>query len=484
MISIERVLEILIQDDNFREIVGADDQLFYSWPEAIHFEQLSYDSRKTDDKTLFFAKGLNFKKEFLTGLSVPFYLSEVDYAVDIPAILVNDVKQAMSLIAQEFYGRPQDKLKILALTGTKGKTTSAYFAKSILDEMNGGKTALLSTAQTTLDGKTYVKSELTTPESLDLLEMMATALKKGMTHLVMEVSSQAYKTKRVYGLSFDVGVFLNISPDHIGPIEHPTFEDYFYCKRQLIKHSHYFVANSEMQGFEVVKQEIEARQIPHAFYGEKSDNQIINSSALDFKLSGLVSGDFSIRLLGRFNQENALATALATKALGANDEQIHSGLAKALVPGRMETLTASSGAKLYIDYAHNGVSLENLVEVVESHHSGRLVLILGSTGNKGESRRKDFAQVIESHPRLEVVLTQDDSNYEDPKAIADEIASQISRPVAYEGNRELAIRDAIALVSGADDAVIIAGKGEDKFQLVNGVREPYLGDVAAAEKYL
>ena len=242
MIRLEQVIEILKKDNNFREISSAG-EYYFNWPKEVNFDQLSYDSRKSTENTLFFAKGLNFKKEYLTDLEAAFYVSEFDYEVALPAIIVTDVKRAMALIAASFYDFPQNKLKTLALTGTKGKTTSAYFAKAILDKMNGGKTALLSTAQTTLDGKNYFKSELTTPESLDLLEMMAKALTNGMTHLVMEVSSQAYKTERVYGLTFDVGVFLNISPDHIGPVEHPTLEDYFYCKRQLLKNSRYFVAH-------------------------------------------------------------------------------------------------------------------------------------------------------------------------------------------------------------------------------------------------
>ncbi|MDU7040032.1 MAG: cyanophycin synthetase, partial [Lactococcus lactis] len=191
-----------------------------------------------------------------------------------------------------------------------------------------------------------------------------------------------------------------------------------------------------------------------------------------------------IRLLGRFNQENALATALATKALGASFENIRQGLASAIVPGRMELLTAKNGAHIYIDYAHNGLSLENLVEVVEDHHAGQLFLVLGSTGNKGESRRKDFGQVIENHPRLNVILTTDDSNRENPKTIADEIASFVSRELDFELDREFAIKKAISKTQNSDDAVIIAGKGADMFQLKDGKREPYIGDSPAAQKYL
>ena len=226
MITIENALNILKNDHNFREIIDKG-QYFYHYRNLV-FEKISYDSREVDASTLFFVKGDNFKKEFLekavtAGLQL--YISEMDFEVGIPALIVNDVKQAMSLLAMEFYGNPQDKLKLLAFTGTKGKTTSAYFAYHILQQSH--KPALLSTMNTTLDGEHFFKSALTTPESLDLFKMMATAVENGRTHLIMEVSSQAYLKKRVYGLTFDVGVFLNISPDHIGPIEHPTFEDYF-----------------------------------------------------------------------------------------------------------------------------------------------------------------------------------------------------------------------------------------------------------------
>ena len=222
MIKIETVLDILQADDN---LLSAAEEVGTS---QLSFSQVSYDSRKADADTLFFAKGAAFKKEFLekaiaAGLQV--YVSQVDYKVDIPVILVKDIKQAMSLLAMEFYDHPEQKLKLLAFTGTKGKTTAAYFAYHILKQSH--KPAMLSTMNTTLDGKTFFKSTLTTPESLDLFQMMAEAVANGMSHLIMEVSSQAYLVKRVYGLTFDVGVFLNISPDHIGPIDDPNFEEYF-----------------------------------------------------------------------------------------------------------------------------------------------------------------------------------------------------------------------------------------------------------------
>lgn len=476
MITLETVLEILKHDDNLLEVAGTVD-------ESMTFQALSYDSRKVDRDTLFFAKGLSFKKEFLEkaveeGLS--YYISEKDYQVNIPALLVKDVKQAMSLIAMEFYGHPEQQLKLLAFTGTKGKTTAAYFAYNILKQSH--KPAMLSTMNTTLDGMTFFKSALTTPESLDLFAMMAEAVKNGMTHLVMEVSSQAYLVKRVYGLTFDVGVFLNISPDHIGPIEHPNFEDYFYHKRLLMDNSRAVIVNSGMDYFEVVRDQVVNKE--HDFYGKNSDNSIQQSQAFDFDVTGKLAGHYTIQLIGHFNQENALAAGLACLRLGASTTDIQKGIANTTVPGRMEVLTQKNGAKVFVDYAHNGDSLKKLLEVVTEHQKGQITLLIGAPGNKGESRRKDFGLLLNHYPTVKVILTADDPNFEDPAEIAKEIASYMTRPYDVIIDRELAIKTAMGATTDSDDAVIVAGKGADAYQIVNGSKADYLGDLEIAKKYL
>ena len=448
MITIEQVLEVLKKDHNFRDIIDQDNY-YYSWT-GVTFDHLSYDSRDVTPSSLFFAKGAAFKPEFLenavkAGLS--FYEAEKDYQVGIPAIIVSDIKQAMSLVAQAFYQYPQDKLKLLAFTGTKGKTTAAYFAFNILKQSH--KPAMLSTMNTTLDGKNFFKSTLTTPESLDLFRMMAEAVANGMTHLIMEVSSQAYLTKRVYGLTFDVGVFLNISPDHIGPIEPPTFEDYFYHKRLLLENSRVVIVNSGMDHFDFIAEEVVDKE--HDFYGKNSDNAVKHGSGFSFK---------------------------------ASLQDIKEGIAQTSVPGRMEVLTQTNGAKTFVDYAHNGDSLDKLLQVVTSHQDGRISLILGAPGNKGESRRKDFGHVLNTYPDVDVILTADDPNKEDPLAICQEIASHISREVRIIVDREEAIKTAMSETTDSKDAVVIAGKGADAFQIVNGKRDNYAGDIEVAKKYL
>lgn len=481
MITIETLLTILKEDGNFRHI-NHNKTSYNTWS-GVQFDALSYDSRTVSPSTLFFAKGASFKREFLEKAiedGLAFYVSEMDYELDIPVILVNDVKQAMSLIAMEFYDHPEQKLKLLAFTGTKGKTTAAYFAYSILSQSH--RPAMLSTMNTTLDGVHFFKSALTTPESLDLFAMMAKAVENNRTHLVMEVSSQAYLVKRVYGLTFDVGVFLNISPDHIGPIEHPTFEDYFYHKRLLMDNSRAVIVNSGMEHFEVVRDQVITKE--HDFYGSASDNTILESHGFDFTVSGKLAGHYDIQLIGRFNQENALAAGLACLRLGASLEDIRVGIAQTSVPGRMEVLTQKNGAKIFVDYAHNGDSVKKLIDVVLEHQKGKVILILGATGNKGESRRKDFGLLLNHYPQIDVLLTADDPNREDPAAIAAEIQSYMTRPSQIEIDREKAIQLAMSMTKNNQDAVIIAGKGADAYQIVNDRREKYAGDLEVAKHYL
>lgn len=483
MIKLKTLIKILKEDHNFREIIFQDNY-YYDWPNDLEFQTITYNSQEAKKNTLFFVKGLTFKKDYLDAAitqGTPFYVSETDYHVNIPLILVNDIKKAMSLIAMAFYDYPQKELKILAYTGTKGKTTAAYFAFNILNQEH--KTAMFSTMNTTLDGgETYFKSALTTPESFELFQLMRKAVSNGCQYLIMEVSSQAYLLNRVYGLTFDIGVFLNISPDHISPIEHPTFEDYFYHKRQLLHNSKHLIINSQSDYFELLK--AEAQTTSHVFYGRQSENTISDSQAHSFQTQGLIKETFDIQLIGSFNQENALSAALACHHFGISTEQIKKGTAKTTVPGRMEIYTQKNGAKIFIDYAHNGDSLEKLINEVKEHQKGKLILVIGATGDKGKSRRKDFARVINQNQNLTVILTADDPNTEDPRDICQEIASHLNQVPSVIVDREEAIKKALSFTETTQDAVIIAGKGADAFQIINGEKIPYDGDKEIALRYL
>lgn len=249
------------------------------------FTHATYDSRDIKNGTLLFIKG-NFKSEYLVDADskgLVSYVAEKSYAnyTNSVGLIVNDVRKAMSVLSAAFFGFPQEKLTVVGITGTKGKTTTAYFTHAILNAYSHGKAALFSSVDNCLDGKTYVESDLTTPESFDAFRMMREAVDNGMQYLVMEVSSQAYKVDRVYGLHFNVGAFLNISPDHISPIEHPTFEDYLYCKRQLVANSKCLVLNADADHADLLLQDAKNHNVNVTTFARIKKNEILEDACDD-----------------------------------------------------------------------------------------------------------------------------------------------------------------------------------------------------------
>lgn len=495
-LTLTQIQAILEKENLLREFITPAKWCLTA-PFEKSFQQLSYDSRQVDEDTLFFCKGNNFKQDYLEraleqGLAV--YIAEQPFEVDAElAIIVHDIRKALAVLSMAFYDYPQKKLKIIGITGTKGKTTTAYFAKKIMDRSNGDKTALFSTLSTSLDGVTFFKSQLTTPESLELYKMMHQAAANGMTHLVMEVSSQAYKVSRVYGLTFDVGIFLNISPDHIGPIEHPTFEDYFYCKRQLIANAKQVVLQNKTDHSDLLLEMAQQLAIPVITYGDMGADYHVEplKHPLSFTLQAEqddlgLNGEYALRLAGDFNKENAAAALIASRLVGADPANAKKGLAEALVPGRMNLLIKENGAHIYVDYAHNYLSMKTILAFAkENHPEGTITVVTGSTGNKAESRREGIGQAIGEFADA-AILTIDDANFEDPKKIAHEIQAAIQNEhvaVSYIEDRKQAILKALE-AAGPDDAVILAGKGTDTYMTLNGKDEAYEGDYVIVENYL
>lgn len=501
-ISLAKIRDCLLKEKLLKELI-VQKKWSLTLPDNFKNQKLtalSYDSRQVDAHTLFFCKGLNFKTEYLdaalaNGLEI--YVSEQPYEVSAKlGIIVTDIKKAMAIISMTFYDFPQNKLKLIGFTGTKGKTTAAYFTKFILDGTTNHRTAMLSTMNSTLDGKTFFKSKLTTPESLDLYRMMAEAVHNNMTHFIMEVSSQAYKTNRVYGLQFDVGIFLNITPDHISPIEHPTFDDYFYCKRQLIVHSKTVILNRDSDYFHLLKETAEIAHIPFLVYGSIKTPEINYAFNVDptdplaFSVTSKedplnLNGSYQLRLAGDFNKGNALSAMIACSLVGATAADCLTGVNKATVPGRMEMLTNTNGAKIYVDYAHNYDSLKNLLTFVKKEHpDGNILVVIGSTGNKAISRRKDFGKVLTELADI-AILTTDDPADEDPTKICKEIAASITNgiPVSIILDRTQAISEALNN-SNSNDAVVLAGKGADLYQKVAGIDVPFEGDFAIASRLI
>ncbi|MEK0306821.1 UDP-N-acetylmuramoyl-L-alanyl-D-glutamate--2,6-diaminopimelate ligase [Bifidobacterium favimelis] len=508
-LTLESAVETLAGHRLLREIIQGD-----SWfldpgrlPDARRpFTGVSYDSRTVTEGALYFCKG-SFKPDYLVqadraGMAA--YVSEtpMNECTGAPGIIVNDVRKAMSLLAADFYGHPEDDLALVGITGTKGKTTTAYYVQGILNRSSGGRAALLSSVDNCLDGKHYEESQLTTPESLDLFRMIRQAVDGGMRYLVMEVSSQAYKVDRVYGLTFDVGAFLNISPDHISPIEHPTFEDYLYCKRRIVQNCRRLVLGSACGHADLIREDAGMAGVPVTTFA-LSDRQDGSPADGDFmavpvdqadEAGGLPDtfllygrgkeiGRLTLSMDGDFNGLNAAAAMAIVSCLGLNPGSDDlTALSRIRVSGRMERFCADS-LVVYVDYAHNQASVGALLDFVEGRYGERdprVTLITGSAGGKAQDRRSGIITAAQDRVD-EIILTTDDPG--------DESAEEICRQMAgFVTNREVEVRTVIdrteairtavdqAGSDGRFDVVLVIGKGEERWIKSQGRHLPYEGD--------
>ena len=502
-ISIKQAVELLEQDGL---LVG------YDCPPQLlehRFSHLSYSSADVTPDTFFICKGATFKEEYLRdaiakGAGV--YLAQSLYeGVDCPHILVSDIRKAMSLVSIAFYQKAYRNFRVVGLTGTKGKTTTTYFMKNILDAFcrrnpqlcAAQKSAVLSTVEVDT-GIEHHEAHLTTPESPDLQRYFAQTRDSGLPFLTMEVSSQAYKLSRVYGMDFDIGMFLNIGEDHIGPLEHTDFEDYFSCKLQLMEHCRTAIVNREMDHAQRVLEHARAHAQRVLTFGkletadlDDDDCWILRDiqkeeQGFTFTTShGLAQDSWRIRMAGRFNVENALAAILAAKALSVDDQSIREGLLQNEVQGRMN-LFEKDGVTVLVDYAHNFLSFQKLYESLKADYPGqRIVVVVGCPGGKAQLRRRDIGTLSGQNADY-LYLTAEDPQFEDVRSICEEIASFVKpygTPYEIIEDRAQAVEKAITTAQKGD-VIVLAAKGEEVYQKVRGEYVYYESDLAIAKRLL
>ncbi|MFT8324945.1 Mur ligase family protein [Oenococcus sicerae] len=484
----KRIFESLKQADI---LVSAPDFV----PEK-EFADLQFDSRKVvSDETLFVIKGA-FKKNFLTENllnKVAAIVTTKRLDLDIPQWLVSDSQIALASLSAAFFGHPEKELTILGITGTKGKTSATYMVHAMLDQLTNHRTAMFSTIDTVLGQGIEFKSQLTTPESYDLFSNMRKALDNGNRYLVMEVSSQSYLKNRVFGIHFRVGAFLNISPDHIGINEHPTFEDYLAHKKMLAENSDVFVSNIDDDHGQEFIDHARSFRAKTISVSQKQPAEVtfhIEQANLDqsrFTVSEKNRTDtFALDIPGDFNIYNATIAIAMIREIDLEPVQAKKALEKLQIPGRMVKIKTRSHGLIIVDYAHNGQSITILLKFLRSQHKqGRIILVLGSPGDKGEDRRAQFGKVISEFADL-VYLTTDDPGTEDPHKINNQIRAAITNPKVIlheELNRVKAIQTAIEMAR-QDDLLVLAAKGEDAFQKTNHIDLPYLGDKKVALQFL
>lgn len=498
-LSIETIQSLLVDNNLLRDVV-----IQKSWHYRLTDDQqlekvvedISYFSGESKLETLFFCKGKNFKEAYLhEALSngTTFFVAEKAYETDSGiGFIVSDIRKAMAILARAYFDYPDQKLHMIGITGTKGKTTTTYLTQNILQNAFPDKVAYTSSIDNYYDAKNHYGANLTTPESLDLFKMFAVAVENNMEYFVMEVSSQAYKLDRVYGIQFDYGVFLNISPDHISEFEHPSLEDYLYCKRQLLVNSTHAVIYSGTDHIELLLEEAKEVCETITTYGSEEESlfqlDFEENDSHNFKLTNTETNeteDYPIGLAGDFNKLNAVASIIISKGYKVSKNNIDKALDKTVVPGRMEKMTLPNGVTVIIDFAHNYLSIKTLLEFVSKEYpESKVVTVSGGPGSRGEDRLLGMAKVFSNYGDI-IYLTSDNPDYDEPSDLSHLISDHIegAHSIIIENNREKAITKAVSSAK-PDDVVVIMGKGTENYQIINGKNVPYIGDRKAVQNYI
>lgn len=463
---------------------------------------VSCDSQSVLPGTLFICKGAAFKPDYLKDAvrkGAVAYVSETAYpeVPEVPCIPVTDIRRAMALLAVAAWGHPSGRIRVTGITGTKGKTTTAYYLKSILDAWRAldqeRPTAMLSTIVTD-DGVERRPAKLTTPEPLELQRHLWNAVSADAGFVTMEVSSQALKYHRSLGVELAAAVFLNIGEDHISPKEHPDFEDYFTSKLLIFRQAKLAVVNLDCDHAERVlaAAKVCERVITFSQKDDSADIYAYNvqkdGPSTAFQVRTPV-GDMrlSIPMAGLFNVDNALAAVGVAIAYGAPVEAIREGLARSVVPGRMETYhSAGGGLTVIVDYAHNGMALEALLSSVRGEYPEReLTILFGCTGGKGLDRREGMGTAAGKWADR-IILTEDDPG---PEEIED-ICRDIGGYIAPFGKSWTVIPDRVQAISTAimdasrPAVVLLAGKGAEQEQKCKTGSVPCAPDGMLARKVL
>lgn len=441
------------------------------------------DSRKAVPGCLFFCikgavkDGHEYAAEVVQkGAKVLVTEDLVQVPKDVTVIQTADSRYAMAVIAAAWYGHPAEEMKIIGITGTKGKTTTTYMVKSIL-ESAGHKVGLIGTIEAII-GEEHIPANNTTPESLLIQEYFRKMADAGCDCVVMEVSSQGLMLYRTAGFTFEIGIFTNIGVDHIGPAEHKDFEDYAACKGRLFKQCRIGIVNADDPHLDQVLKGHTCTLETFGF-SEKADLRAEDVRLVSrpgylgvaYETKGLMELPVEIDIPGKFSVYNSLTAIAICRHFGVSKEDIQKALKKAKVKGRIEMVKVSDDFTLMIDYAHNAMSLESLLTTLREYHPKRLVCLFGCGGNRSKDRRFEMAHVSGRLADF-TIITSDNPRFEEPEAILDDIEHGMKETNgAYIKivDRKEAI--AYAIHHGQPgDVIVLAGKGHEDYQEIKGVK--------------
>ena len=446
--------------------------------EESKIQDIRYDNRKIEQGDIFVcikgfkADGHSFIGDAIKrGANVIIVQEDVSVSEDITIIKVKDTRKALALMSSNYFGNPKDKLKIIGITGTNGKTTSAFMIKSILEKA-GCKTGLIGTIANYIGNK-KVDAVRTTPESYELHELFKNMVEAGVEYCVMEVSSHSLDLDRVYGVQFVEGIFTNLTRDHLD--FHKTFENYYNAKFKLFERSNHSIINlDDPYGVNIVD-DIEKRGVKtkvSTFSVEKdSDFKAFeiksHSNGSEFKVKLDKIEEFSINIPGEYNIYNSLGCIICAYNLNISMEKIKEGLSDIVIPGRCELVAKEKNLpySIIIDYAHTPDGLENILSTVKAFTKNRMISVFGCGGDRDKVKRPQMGEIGCKLSDV-AIITSDNPRSEEPM----DIINDIVKPLKYDNfeievNRKEAIRKAMNMALEGD-VIVIAGKGHETYQIL------------------
>lgn len=406
-----------------------------------------------------------------------------DGYADLTVITVEDTRHALAMMSDVFFGHPSGDLKVIGITGTKGKTTTTYILQTMLNGA-GCPTGVIGT-NGAFYGDTQVPTVNTTPESYETQKILREMADHGMKAVAMEVSSIGVQWHRVDGIAFFCGMFTNISPDHIGGKEHKTFEEYYGWKKAFFSMCPQAVgcyddpASADM---------LEAVPGTKLFYGhgDGADFRAVHTAPtqhgsflgvqFDLLRQGEPTGTFEISQPGEFSVLNALGSLAVAELMGYEPAEFKTSLTKVSVPGRAQVVSMSDDYGIIIDFAHNGLSFQSIVDTMRAYHPKRIITLFGSVGDRAQIRREELGTLAAQISDF-TIITEDDPCFESPNKIAAEIASYMEQngghgKYAVIPNRNQALRYAVQILQKGD-FLLCLGKGHEKFMKRNGIKYPF-----------
>ena len=449
----------------------------------VEVRGIKNDSRRVQPGDLFFcisgavSDGHKYAQDVAAkGASVIVCEKDVQVPETVTVVRVESSRYAMGKISSAFYGKPSEQMTVIGLTGTKGKTTTTYMIREML-ERAGIKTGLVGTIEI-LDGANKIPAENTTPESMVLHKYMKDMVDNGCKAVVMEVSSQGLMLDRVAGVDFDYGIFTNLSKDHIGPNEHASFEEYRDWKAKLFTLCKTGIFNVDDKNAGYMMEHADCEKITygmreHADYCANDVKLYCENGVLgiQYALSGSLSGQMVVDLPGEFSVHNSLAAIAVADLMHVPVADIQTILKQIKVRGRVEMIPISDAFTLMIDYAHNAMALESLLTALRAYNPKRLVTLFGCGGNRSKDRRFEMGEVSGNMADF-TIITSDNPRDEEPAAIMADIVTGMKKTtgsyVAIEDRKE-AIRYAI-LHAQPGDVIVLAGKGHEDYQEIHGVK--------------